>query len=111
MHHYTVSTPPVNVIATRSSSSALVEVSWSSPSNGSNIITGYRIFYGNQESIFLPSYVTRIELIFNDSQAETAVSIRSESMQRLPSDLVTTDVGKSHYNYCLTTAHYKHFLS
>ena len=97
----------MNIVATQSISSPLVEVSWSYPSNGFNILTGYRIFYGNEESMLLPSYVTRIVLDFNDSQAGTEVSMRSESMIALPSELITVEItsdnGKLNHNNIIMT--------
>ena len=78
----------MDVVATQSGSSAPVEVSWSPPSDRDNIITGYRIFYGNQQNLLVPWYVTRI--VLNSSQVGS-VSIRSESTQ-LPSELVTATV-------------------
>ena len=81
----------MSVVATQSSSSAPVEVSWSPPSHGANIITGYRIFYSSGQSLLVPPYVTRIMLNFIVSQPES-VSIHSESIQRLPSELISVMV-------------------
>ena len=81
----------MDVVATQSSSSAPVEVSWSPPSGAAPAISGYRIFYGNGQSVFAPSYVTRIVLNFVDSSQIESVSIRSESTQ-LPSQLITATV-------------------
>ena len=85
------SAPPVGVVATQSSSSAPVEVSWSPPSDGANIITGYRIFYGNGRNLLFSSYVTSIVLNFVGSGEIESVSIRSESEQ-LPSELISVTV-------------------
>jgi hypothetical protein len=76
----------------RSSSSAPVEVSWS-PDETANI-TGYRIFYGNGQSILVPSYVISIVFNFVESQDEVGqtVSVRSESMHLLPSELINAIV-------------------
>ena len=78
----------MDVVATQSSSSAPVEVSWSPPSDAAPAIIGYRIFFGNGQNHLLPSYVTSIGL--NSSQVGS-VSIRSESAQ-LPSALITATV-------------------
>ena len=88
------SPPPLNVQATQSSSSAPVEVSWSPPSDGTTNITGYRIFYGSGQSVLVPSYVTSINFNFVENQNEVGqnVSVRSESMQLLPSELMNTKV-------------------
>ncbi len=77
--------------ATRSSSSAPVEVSWS-PETAN--ITGYRIFYGDGQSILVPSYVTSIVFNFVENQDEVGqiVSVRSESMHLLPSELINATV-------------------
>ena len=75
--------------ATQARASAPVEVSWSPPSGETATITGYRIFYGNRQSILVPSYVTCIILNFTESEDELAqaVSIHSESVV-LPSELI-----------------------
>ena len=85
------SVPPVGVVATQSSSSAPVEVSWQPPSDAAQAITGYRIFYGNGQNLLVPSYVTRIVLNFVESSQIESVSVRSESTQ-LPSELITATV-------------------
>ena len=90
---------PLNVQATRSSSSSPVEVSWS-PDETANI-TGYRIFYGNgPQSILVPSYVTSIVFNFVESQDEVGqtVSVRSESMHLLPSELINATVTGEYYS-------------
>ena len=76
---------------TQSSSSAPVEVSWSLPTNEANVITGYRIFYGNGQNLLVPSYITRITLYFIESSQVGSVSIRSESTH-LPSELISVIV-------------------
>ena len=81
----------MNVVATQSSSSAPVEVSWSPPSDTSPAIIGYRIFYGSGQTVLVPSYVTRIMLNFIESSQVDSVSIRSESAQ-LPSELISVTV-------------------
>ena len=94
----------MDVVASQSSSSAPVEVSWSPPTNDSNVITGYRIFYGNGQNLLIPSYVTSIVLNFIEASQVGSVSICSESTQ-LPSELITvtmTTVGKPiKINNCL----------
>ena len=57
---FSVSAPPLNVRATQSGSSAPVEVSWSPPSDGANIITGYRIFYGNGKNASVSAVATLV---------------------------------------------------
>ena len=83
--------------ATQASASAPVEVSWSPPSGGAATITGYRIFYGNGESVSVPSVITGISLTLNGNYIGQSVSIRSELAQ-LSSELINvtvTAVGKS----------------
>ena len=54
--YYTAASPlPRDVVATQSSSSALVEVSWSPPSDAASGIIGYRIYYGNGQNVFVLS--------------------------------------------------------
>ena len=45
----------MDVQATQSGSSAPVEISWSPPSDGTNSITGYRIYYRNGQNLFVTS--------------------------------------------------------
>lgn len=87
------SAPPLNVQATWSSSFAPLELSWS-PSSTLENITGYRIFYGSGQSILVPSYVTSIVFNFVENQDEVGqtVSIRSESLHLLPSELTNVMV-------------------
>ena len=85
------SVPPTDVVATQSSPSAPVEVSWQLSSDAAQAITGYRIFYDNGYSLLVPSYVTRIVLNFVESSQIESVSVRSESTQ-LPSELITATV-------------------
>ena len=102
----------MNVRATQSSSSAPVEVSWSPPSDGATTITGYRIFYGNGQSLLAPSYyVTSIIIIVAESPSDVGptVSVRSESVQ-LPSEVITVQVmiaGKDQYmtDFHIATMH------
>ena len=90
---WSASAPPVDVVATQSSSSPQCrEVSWSPPSSAAPTISGYKIFYGNGQSVlFLHIYVTHIVLNFVDSNQIESVSICSESTQ-LPSELITATV-------------------
>ena len=89
---FSASSPPLNVQATQSSSSALVEVSWSPPTDGANIITGYRIYFSNGKSLLVYSYyVTSIIILDNPPDVGETVSIHSESTQ-LPSELVNVTV-------------------
>ena len=94
----TASPPPVNVVATQSSSPAPVVVSWSLPSVRANSITGYRIFYGSGKSVLVPPYVNSIVLNFVDSSQVGSVSIRSESTQ-LPSQLISASVTTTSESY------------
>ena len=93
MKHITVSVPPLNVRATQSDSSAPVEVSWSPPSNGTNSITGCRIYYGNGQNVFVSSVtaITLVGLKVDGSYVGQNVSIRSESDQ-LYSELINVSV-------------------
>ena len=86
------SAPPVNVVATQSTSPTSVKISWSPPSDGDDIITGYRIFYGSGQSLLVPLYyVTSIVIHENPPGVGQTVSIRSESTQ-LPSKLINVTV-------------------
>ena len=90
---YIDSRPPVNVRAIQSSSSAPVEVSWSPPSYGPINITGYRIFYGSGQNVSVPSIITSIGLVVDESDVGQSVSIRSEADQ-LFSELVNVTIGE-----------------
>ena len=86
------SSPPVNVVATQSTSPTSVKISWSPPSDGDDIITGYRIFYGSGQSRLVPLYyVTSTVILENPPGVGQTVSIRSESTQ-LPSELINVTV-------------------
>ena len=89
----TVSSPPHDVRATQSGFSAPVEISWSPPSNGANSITGYRIYYGNGQNVFVSSVtvVTSVSLRVDRSYIGQNVFIRSESDQ-LSSELINVSV-------------------
>ena len=73
----------MDVRATQSGSSAPVEVSWSPPSDGANSITGYRIYYGNGQNVFVTSVtvITSISLKVDRNYVGQNVSIRSEADQ------------------------------
>ena len=89
----TASAPPVNVQASQSSSAGPVEVSWSPPSDGANIITGYRLFYGNGQNVSVPSVITYIGLVVKGSYIGQTVSLRSEADQ-LYSELINVTIGE-----------------
>ena len=73
----------MDVRATQSGSSAPVEVSWSPPSDGANSITGYRIYYGNGQNVFVTSVtvITSVSLKVDRNYVGQNVSIRSEADQ------------------------------
>ena len=89
--HFLASAPPLNVRATQSGSSAPVEVSWSPPSDGANIITGYRIYYGNGKNTLVEAVATSIGLRVNGNYIGQNISVRSEADQ-LYSELISTSV-------------------
>ena len=96
MHYITASPPPRDVVATQSSSSAPVEVSWSPPSDGASGIIGYRIYYGNGQNVFVLSVtiITSVSLKVDGNYIGQNVSIRSEADQ-LYSELVDVSVTES----------------
>ena len=76
--------PPIDIRATQSNSSAPVEITWSPPIEyGSFNITGYRIFYGSGQNVFVPSVmiITSVGLKVNESYDGQTVFLRSESAQ------------------------------
>ena len=93
-----VSSPPLNVRATQSTPSSLVEVSWSPPTNGASSITGYRIFFGDGENVLVPSVtiINSVSLKVDGNYIGQNVSIRSEAGQ-LYSELVNVSVIDSKY--------------
>ena len=97
------SAPPVNIQASQSSSSAPVEVSWSPSSDGATNITGYRIFYGNEQTVFVASVavITLVGLKVDGNYVGQNMSIRSESGQ-LYSELINVSVTVGEYThlYC-----------
>ena len=70
-----------------------MEVSWSPPFDGANIITGYRIYYGNGQSVLVPSVtaITLVGLKVDGNYVGQNVSIRSES-DELNSEFVNVSV-------------------
>ena len=82
----------MNVRAIQSSSSGSVEVSWSPPTDGDTIITGYRIYYGNGQNVLVPSVtvITSVSLRGITGQNHS-VSIRSETNQSY-SELIRVSV-------------------
>ena len=68
---------------------APVEISWSPPSNQTDI-TGYRIFY-NGDNVLVPSVVISAGLIVNGNLVGQSISIRTETKQ-LPSDIVNVTI-------------------
>ena len=89
----------MDVQATQSNSSAPVEVSWSPPADGANIITGYRIYYGNvsvQLKLSSSNDITHtFHLRVNTDYIGQTVSVRSEAADQLYSDLVSVSVSQS----------------
>ena len=83
--------PPLNLQASQSSASAPVEVSWSPPSGGAATITGYRIFYGNQENVSVAPIFTGVALNINKDVIGQTVSIHSEADQ-LASELISITI-------------------
>ena len=79
----------MNVVATQSSSSAPVEVSWSPPSDGADIITGYRIFYDSGKNTSVQAVATSIGLRVIGNHVGQNISVRSEADQ-LYSKLINT---------------------
>jgi hypothetical protein len=92
-----VSSPPLDVRATQSSSSGPVEVSWSPPSDGANSITGYRIYYGSGQNTSVQAVATSIGLrVDGNHVGQNNISIRSEADQ-LYSELISTSVTVGEY--------------
>ena len=85
------SPPPLNVVASQASPSDPVEVSWSPPSGGATAITGYTIFYGNENSGSLPSVTTSIGLMLNGDYVGQTVSVCTEAEQ-LASQCANTSI-------------------
>ena len=81
----------MDVVATQSGSSAPVEVSWSPPSDGANIITGYRIYYGSGKNTSVEAVATSIGLRVNGNYVGQNISVRSEADQ-LYSELISTSI-------------------
>ena len=70
-----------------------MEVSWSPPTVGDVNITGYRIFYGNEENLSLPIVITSVGLKVDRNYIGEVIFFRLESDQ-LHSELVKVTVGK-----------------
>ena len=68
---------------------APVEISWSPPSNQTDI-TGYRIFY-NGDNVFVPSVAVSAGLTIKGNLVGQSISIRTETKQ-LPSDIVNVTI-------------------
>ena len=68
-----------------------MEVSWSPPSDGANIITGYRIFYGSGKNASIPAVATYIGLRVDGNYVGENISVRSEADQ-VYSELISTFV-------------------
>ena len=68
-----------------------MEVNWSPPSDGANIITGYRIFYGSGKNASIPAVATYIGLRVDGNYVGENISVRSEADQ-LYSELISTFV-------------------
>ena len=76
-------------------SSFSLEVSWSPVSDRANIITGYRIFYGNGQSVLVQSVsvINSVSLKVDRSYIGQNVSIRSEADQ-VNSELISVFVAE-----------------
>ena len=71
-----------------------MEVSWSPPSDGASIITGYRIFYGSGENASVTSDVSGASLtprLANVSYIGQNVSVCTE-VEQLDIQCITTSV-------------------
>lgn len=90
----------MNIQATQSSSSALVEVSWPPLADGAAMITGYRVFYGSGQSLFVTSVnvITLVGLKVDGNYVGRNVSIRSES-DLLYSELINVSVTYGMYTH------------
>jgi hypothetical protein len=89
--------PPIDARAAQSNSSAPVEVTWRPPSDFETFyITGYSIFYDNNEilnNISVPEIITSIGIRVNRSYVNGSMFIRTEANQ-LHSELIKVPVGK-----------------
>ena len=81
----------MNVVATQSNSSAPVEVRWSPPSDGADIITGYRIFYGSGKNTTVQAVASSIGLRVIGSYVGQNISVRSEA-DELYSELINASI-------------------
>ena len=75
-----------------------MEVSWSPPSDGDATITRYRIYYGNGQSVLVPSVtaITSVSLKVDGNYVGQNVSIRSEADQ-LHSEPLNVSIIKGKY--------------
>ena len=98
------SAPPENVVATQSSSSAPLEISWSPPTDGASYssITGYRVYYGNGQNVFVYSVtiVTSVSLKVDGNYIGQNVSLRSEA-DDLYSELINVSVTVGKHSYII----------
>ena len=78
-------------LLTQSSSSAPVEVSWSPPSDGADIITGYRIFYGSGKNTTVQAVASSIGWRVIGSYIGQNISVRSEA-DELYSELINASI-------------------
>ena len=88
--------PPLHVEASQASPSDPVEVSWSPPSDGATIITGYRIFYGSRENASVTSDVSGVSLtprFGNVSYVGQNVSVCAEVEQLDIQCIITSIIG------------------
>ena len=90
----TAAAPPLNMQATQASASASVEVSWSPPSGGTAIITGYRIFYNGREIAFFTPVkdVTSINLGQGTKVGQVLSILAESSISQQPSELITVTI-------------------
>ena len=96
------SAPPENVVATQSSSSAPLEISWSPPTDGASYssITGYRVYYGNGQNVFVCSVtiVTSVSLKVDGNYIGQNISLRLEA-DELYSELINVSVTVGKHSY------------
>ena len=95
------------MVATQTSASAPVEVSWSPSPGGSATITGYRIFYGNGQNGSVSSTITGILLYLNNDSIGDTVSIRTEA-DWLTSQLINVTITAGKLTQCHFIVIHKH---
>ena len=75
--------PPENVVVSQSINASYFDgpivISWIPPSSGADIITRYRIFYGDGENVSVYPFIRSVGLIVNSDYLGQSVSIQSES--------------------------------